>query len=108
MNLINQIILSAIMVLALESCGANNDKSKEEKFYFPLVEIASAERKPFTHEITAQGNVESAQDILLSAELGGLINKIKVKSTFIFMINHCNTFGNLGGRIYNTFKGWNW
>ncbi len=80
MNLINQIILSAIMLLALESCGANNDKSKEEKFYLPLVEIASAERKPFTHEITAQGNVESAQDILLSAELGGLINNIKVKS----------------------------
>ena len=65
MNLINQTILSVVIVLALESCGANNDKSKEEKFYLPLVEIASAERKQFTHEITAQGNVESAQDILL-------------------------------------------
>jgi membrane fusion protein, multidrug efflux system len=80
MNLINQISYSVIILLVLESCTTNNDKSKEEKFYIPLVEIASAERKPFTHQITAQGNVESGQDILLSAEVGGLINKIKVKS----------------------------
>lgn len=80
MNLINQISCSVLIILSLASCASNSEKSDEQKLYLPLVEIASAERKPFTHAIIAQGNVESAQDILLSAEIGGLINRINVKS----------------------------
>ena len=44
------------------------------------MEIETADVKPFKHTINAQGNVETAQDILLTAEMGGLITKVNVKS----------------------------
>ncbi len=67
--------------LLLGSCGAEapkEDSSKEVKLA-PKVTLGDVEIKSFTHEIRVQGNVETDQDITLSAEMGGLITKINVK-----------------------------
>ncbi len=67
--------------LLLGSCGAEapkEDTSKEVKLA-PKVKLGEVAIKPFTHEIRVQGNVETDQDITLSAEMGGLITKVNVK-----------------------------
>ncbi len=67
--------------LLLGSCGAEapkEDSSQEEKLA-PKVKLGEVDMKPFKHEIRVQGNVETDQDITLSAEMGGLITKINVK-----------------------------
>jgi membrane fusion protein, multidrug efflux system len=45
----------------------------------PLVSISPIENKTFVHKIKVQGNVETDQDVLLNAELGGLITQVHVK-----------------------------
>lgn len=67
--------------LLLGSCGAEapkEDTSKEVKLA-PKVKLGEVAIKPFTHEIRVQGNVETDQDITLSAEMGGLITNVNVK-----------------------------
>lgn len=68
--------------LVLSSCGGaeakKEDTPKEEKIT-PKVTLGKVEVKPFTHEIRVQGNVETDEDITLSAEMGGLITSINVK-----------------------------
>ena len=76
----NQLSCVAAISLTISSCGSKEDKSSDEKLFLPLVEITSAEIKSFKHTIIAQGNVETSQDILLTAEMGGLITKVNVKS----------------------------
>ncbi len=74
--------LSCIIVVSsmLISCGSKEEKQSKDNQILPLVELSTAEVKSFKHTINAQGNVETAQDILLTAELGGLITKVNVKS----------------------------
>ncbi len=74
--------LSCIIVVSsiLISCGSKEEEKSKDKLFLPLVELSSAEIKSFKHTINAQGNVETDQDILLTAELGGLITKVNVKS----------------------------
>lgn len=76
----NQLSCVAALSLTIVSCGSKKDKSSDEKLFLPLVEITSAEIKNFEHSIITQGNVETSQDILLTAEMGGLITKVNVKS----------------------------
>lgn len=45
----------------------------------PLVTINKIETKNFIHKIKVQGNVETDQDVLLNAELGGLVTNVLVK-----------------------------
>ena len=80
MNFMNQLSCVAALSLTIVSCGSKKDKSSDDKLFLPLVEIASAEIKHFEHSIITQGNVETSQDILLTAEMGGLITKVNVKS----------------------------
>lgn len=80
MKLIIKLTYIVIVAASFLSCSSKEDKSKEDKLFLPLVELASAEIKLFKHTINAQGNVETAQDILLTAEMGGLITKVNVKS----------------------------
>lgn len=69
-------------LLVLQSCGGTpEDKAKDEKEVKldPLVEVDSVQIKTFIHEIKVQGNVETDRDIILNAEMGGLITTINVK-----------------------------
>lgn len=63
----------------LQACEAPK-KAEVEVDQLPLVKIAKVEIKPFTHEIQVQGTVETDQDIILNAEMGGLITSIQVKA----------------------------
>ncbi len=66
--------------LFLHSCGAAEKSEKEVVATLePLVTLSDVETKTFTHEIRVQGNVETDQDVTLSAEMGGLITSINVK-----------------------------
>lgn len=69
--------------LVLTSCGGDaaskEDSPKEEVKLDLKVTLGKVEMKPFKHEIRVQGNVETDQDITLSAEMGGLITRINVK-----------------------------
>lgn len=76
------IIASTLFILpglfVLQSCSEGTTEEKETIFK-PLVKIEKAESKRFVHQIRVQGNVETDQDITLSAEMGGLITSIDVK-----------------------------
>ena len=67
-------------LVTLNSCSSEPTEVevKEEKLS-PLVILEKAELTDFTHEIRVQGNVETDKDILVIAEMGGLITSIKVK-----------------------------
>lgn len=67
--------------LLLSACGEGADSSdkKDDVSQSPLVVLSDVEQKAFTHEIRVQGNVETDEDITLSAEMGGLITSISVK-----------------------------
>lgn len=45
----------------------------------PLVTLSKVEKKTFVHKIIVQGTVETDQDVLLNAEMGGLITQVHVK-----------------------------
>jgi membrane fusion protein, multidrug efflux system len=45
----------------------------------PLVSLSPVENKTFIHKITVQGNVETDQDVLINAEMGGTITQVHVK-----------------------------
>ena len=45
---------------------------------YPLVTIGKIEEKAFVHKISVQGNVETDQDAIINAELGGLVSTIHV------------------------------
>lgn len=45
----------------------------------PLVTLADVQTKTFVHKITVQGNVETDEDVLLNAEMGGTIMQVLVK-----------------------------
>lgn len=67
--------------LLFSACGEGADSSdkKDDVPQSPLVVLSDVEQKAFTHEIRVQGNVETDEDITLSAEMGGLITSISVK-----------------------------
>ncbi|MGB0915654.1 MAG: efflux RND transporter periplasmic adaptor subunit [Crocinitomicaceae bacterium] len=70
----------ALGLVTLNSCSGEPEESVavEEKLS-PLVNLEKAQLTQFTHEIRVQGNVETDKDILINAEMGGLITSIKVK-----------------------------
>lgn len=65
-------------LLILSACGTSVEEVKEET-QLPLVVVETVDVKTFEHKISVQGNVEAEDDILLSAEMGGLITSINVK-----------------------------
>ncbi|MFT5859295.1 MAG: membrane fusion protein (multidrug efflux system) [Flavobacteriaceae bacterium] len=74
------LILVASGTLFLTSCGGAEPEEKvEEVSLKPLVTLSNVELKAFHHDIRVQGNVETDQDVTLSAEMGGLITSINVK-----------------------------
>ncbi len=62
------------------SCApAEETETKKEGSSLPKVEVAEVMETSFEHRIRVQGNVETDQDVLLTAEMGGLITSVKVK-----------------------------
>ena len=80
MKLIIKLTYIVIVAASFLACSSEEKKTIAETSFLPLVEIETADVKPFKHSINAQGNVETSQDILLTAEMGGLITKVNVKS----------------------------
>jgi RND family efflux transporter MFP subunit len=101
-------IITSLVVLAtiLTSCGGESSKldellakkkelrtelasvqneinelsdGKDRASFVPLVSFEKAKNKTFLHKITVQGTVETDQDVLLNAELGGLVTNVLVK-----------------------------
>ena len=64
-------------LLLLGACAPAEEKKEEKQL--PLVVVKPVEITTFEHKISVQGNVEAEDDILLSAEMGGLITSIPVK-----------------------------
>lgn len=76
------ILLLASTPFLMQSCASGNsqeDNSEKDVTLKPLVKIEPVKIAPFKHEIKVQGNVETDEDILLSAEMGGLITAVNVK-----------------------------
>jgi RND family efflux transporter MFP subunit len=66
--------------MAINSCSTESkDIHIKEAELSPLVKLEIAELKGFVHEIRVQGNVETDKNIIINAEMGGLITSIKVK-----------------------------
>lgn len=65
----------------IPACAPAEDKEKEEEKSSSQakVEVAEVERTSFEHRIRVQGNVETDEDVMLTAELGGLITSVRVK-----------------------------
>ena len=77
---ITNIITIASILLLTQSCGSKAEIKEEKKSINPLVELSDVVQKTFTHTIKVQGNVETTKDILITAEMGGLITSINVKT----------------------------
>ncbi len=76
------LVIALSGALVLTSCGAEaktEDSPKKEVNLNPKVTLGKVEIKTFQHEIRVQGNVETDEDITLSAEMGGLITRISAK-----------------------------
>jgi membrane fusion protein (multidrug efflux system) len=51
----------------------------DETVYLPLVEIAEASMERFTHRISVQGTVETDKEVMLNAEMGGILERVNVR-----------------------------
>ena len=67
------------LTFAITSCGGEAETTEKKVNALPLVKTSKIEQKRFTHEIRIQGSVETDKDILLGAEMGGLITAVNVK-----------------------------
>ncbi len=81
-SIISKTLFVVPTALLLSACGGSEAPATEENKTaedLSKVELAAIENKPFSHEIRVQGNVETDQDVLLNAEMGGLLISINVK-----------------------------
>jgi len=65
--------------LIITSCGGEPEVIENKTTALPLVVLDKIEKKDFKHEIRIQGSVETDKDVLLGAEMGGLITAVNVK-----------------------------
>lgn len=79
MNLKTIILIAISSILLLPSCKEEEENKKEVTQLAPLVHLSPVLKKTFIHKIRVQGNIETDQDVLLTAEMGGLVTSIKVK-----------------------------
>ncbi len=71
--------LLAGILFGIQSCAPKEAEETKEEAKDPMVETALVQDTAFTHRIRIQGNVETDEDVMLTAEMGGLITSIKVK-----------------------------
>lgn len=78
-----QVIIYAFLVGAafiIPACAPAEETETEEKSAsIAKVEVAEVMETSFEHKIRVQGNVETDKDVMLTAEMGGLITSVKVK-----------------------------
>lgn len=67
------------LTLTIASCAGEVEVNESKAETLPLVKLSKIEQKKFTHEIRIQGSVETDKDVLLGAEMGGLITAVNVK-----------------------------
>lgn len=67
------------LTLTISSCSSETEVPEDKANSLPLVKLRKVEQKRFTHEIRIQGSVETDKDVLLGAEMGGLITAVNVK-----------------------------
>jgi RND family efflux transporter MFP subunit len=77
MKTYNSLFLFATILL-ISSCS-EEVADKEVVDQKPLVSSSVVEIKDFVHKILVPGSIETEQDILLTAEMGGLVTQISVK-----------------------------
>lgn len=65
--------------IIIASCTSEEEVADKNKIDLPLVKLSKIEQKDFKHEIRVQGSVETDKDVLLGAEMGGLITEVNVK-----------------------------
>jgi membrane fusion protein (multidrug efflux system) len=70
------LLLSGITLLGC----ADTKTTEEAQILSPLVKLETAQVKTFVHKISVQGNVETEKDVLLNAEMGGLVIQVHVRS----------------------------
>lgn len=64
----------------IPACAPAEETENEEKaISIAKVEVAEVIETSFEHKIRVQGNVETDKDVMLTAEMGGLITSVKVK-----------------------------
>ena len=66
-----------LSVLVCACGGETTEKTLEKETLELLVELEEIKSKTFTHEIKVQGNVETDEDVMLTAEMGGLITQLE-------------------------------
>lgn len=69
--------LTSSLLITTQSCETVAEEA--EIAQRPKVNLVKVKRDRFVHKIKVQGNVETDQDVLLSAEMGGLIVSVDVK-----------------------------
>lgn len=72
------ILPAALLIAACTTEQSTENAEVEENTDLPVT-LETIEEKPFEHKIRVQGNIETDQDILLTAEMGGLITSVLVK-----------------------------
>ncbi|TNE72786.1 MAG: efflux RND transporter periplasmic adaptor subunit [Bacteroidetes bacterium] len=72
------VYLTAVSFLFV-GCGETTETTEISEQLKPLVTGAPAMKKDFEHRIHVPGNVETDQDVLITAEMGGLVTAINVK-----------------------------
>lgn len=65
--------------LAEVQAQINTIGTEKKESVVPLVTLGTIEKKNFVHKIIVQGSVETDEDVLLNAELGGLITQVHVQ-----------------------------
>lgn len=77
----NKSIILSISALTgiLVACAPAEETKELEAAILPLVVLEKADISTFEHKINVQGNVETDQDVIVTAEMGGLITNIAVK-----------------------------
>ena len=71
--------LFAGTLIGIQSCAPAEEDNQEVVARAPGVDVEEVKKTNFIHKIRVQGNVETDQDVLLSAEMGGLITSVNVK-----------------------------
>ena len=72
----------SLLLIFLFSCseeGKEKETNKKENL-LPLVIASEAQVKSFSHKIKVQGNVSTDKDILLNAEMSGLITQMHISA----------------------------
>lgn len=76
-KLVSFLALFLAGIFILTACKSESET--KEEVYLPLVKVWKAERKTFEHKIQVQGNVETDQDVVFNAEMGGTITRVHVQ-----------------------------